>query len=107
MRLKHQHARQPAHPINVSNPLHAYLNLAPRRLYHALCALYFVPCTVLLLYFFFPACPPRANSPFPPCSACGPCWSPSSFWSRQFQATAFPTADALSSPLFSLSLCFS
>src|ERR1700739_5115840 len=29
MRLKHQHASQPAHPINVDNPLHSHLAHAP------------------------------------------------------------------------------
>src|SRR5690242_1454518 len=26
MRLKHQHARQPAHPVNVSKPFHVWCN---------------------------------------------------------------------------------
>src|SRR2546423_10821794 len=29
MRLKHQDARQPAHPVNVNNPFHSHLKVAP------------------------------------------------------------------------------
>src|SRR5205823_5738828 len=105
VRLKHQHACQPPHPVNVGKSFHSHLSHAatrPRRTRR----FYFIPLYSYTFFFNFSACLPRANSVFSPCSASGPRSSSSSQLSRSSPHLPTPMV-AHSQPQSSLSRFFS